>query len=140
VTGRVLTISVDFRSTGAIIERVNREYATELAAPGLPGFTALTAFRWDERREVVQVLKVEVGPEALDDTVDGLRLMEAPAVADFLQRIIGSLELRDKEGTGSPACRAMWRSRRRPGPAFGSTKPGLGEPGFRFRCRPAKAS
>ncbi len=106
--GELLSISVNFRSTGQILSRVNEVFEPVLGVDGQPGFTALSAHRRDEGREV-QALEVEIGPELLDDrgqpTADGVRLAEAGAVADFLVRVIGSLDIPDDDA-GAGATRA----------------------------------
>ena len=99
--GEVLSISVNFRSTKQILTRVNCVYRPVLDDDGQPGFTELSAYRPGDGPEV-QVLDVVIPEDILDDkgnpNADGVRQVEAACVADFLQRIIGSLDIPDGNG------------------------------------------
>lgn len=100
-TGEVLSISVNFRSTEQILSHINRVYQPVLDSDGQPGFAELSAYRPDNG-PLVQVLDVQIPEDMLDDrgnpNSEGVRQVEAACVADFLQRIIGSLDIPARAG------------------------------------------
>jgi len=95
----VVSIATNFRSTAAILQFVNQQFATVLSEEfKQPGFTALDAFHPDHDGVVpVAALDVFVADENGKASVERQRDGEADVVAEFCARMIGSYQFPDRK-------------------------------------------
>lgn len=117
----VLEVTANFRSLSPILDWVNQRFSAPLSADGQPGFQDLAATKQpgsDEPRVVALDVQVEVDKPKQQE----IRDLEAAAVAQLCQRLIGSypLEGRDADRLVSagdiallaPAGTELWRYER----------------------------
>jgi exodeoxyribonuclease-5 len=97
----VLSIATNFRSDAPILDFVNQRFAAPLSAPGQPGFMPLDAFNPGTAQPSVVALDLPGDVEG----GDAVRQSEADGVADYCQRLIGHVQLRDQQGA-MRLCRA----------------------------------
>lgn len=90
----VVSVAQNFRSVHGILEWVNRHFEGPLRAEGQPGFAHLFAAAGGSDAASVASFDIEV-----DSTkADVIRDAEAEAVAALCDRLIGSLEIRGRDG------------------------------------------
>jgi len=93
----VLEIVANFRSVEPILTFVNDKFANPLsAAVGQPGFTALAATRKAEK-DAHSVAALDVIIEDDKPGADGLRDAEADRVAELCSRLVGNLQVKDRD-------------------------------------------
>jgi ATP-dependent exoDNAse (exonuclease V) beta subunit len=102
----ILSIAVNFRSCGPILEHVNQRFAGPLALAGQPGFIELQA--WHPPREggpCVSALEVLVADETGRASAEMMRDGEAEAVARLCAYLIGNELIKDPETGQRRLCR-----------------------------------
>jgi exodeoxyribonuclease-5 len=93
----VLEIVANFRSVEPILTFVNDKFANPLSATvGQPGFTALAATRKAEK-DALAVAALDITIEDDKPGADGLRDAEADRVAELCSRLVGNLQVKDRE-------------------------------------------
>jgi len=95
----LLEIVANFRSVEPILALVNDKFFRPLSSEsGQPGFTALAATCIAERN-ALSVAGLDVVVEAEKPTADVLRDAEADQVAELCTRLVGNLQVRDRDKT-----------------------------------------
>lgn len=89
-SGRILTITDNFRSRSGVIDHVNEVFHDVLTADGQPGFVALTSTLDPPPLSVPSAAKLTVNVPR-DARADEQRDAEAEAVAELCSRLIGAL-------------------------------------------------
>lgn len=99
--GAVIAITANFRSQQPIIDHVNTCFAPVLNATGQPGYVALEATMEEDTFALPRVVKttIDIPDQARADEV---REIEAAAVAEICERLIGSLMIRRADGRKAP--------------------------------------
>ena len=93
----VLEIVANFRSVEPILTFVNDKFANPLSSTvGQPGFTALAATRKAEK-DALAVAALDITIEDDKPGADGLRDAEADRVAELCSRLVGNLQVKDRE-------------------------------------------
>jgi exodeoxyribonuclease-5 len=93
----VLEIVANFRSVEPILSFVNVRFANPLStAAGQPGFTALAATRKAEKG-ALSVAALDITIEDDKPGADGLRDAEADRVAELCSRLVGNLQVKDRD-------------------------------------------
>ena len=93
----VLEIVANFRSVEPILSCVNDKFANALSsAVGQPGFTALAATRKADK-DAFSVAALEITIQDDKPGADGLRDAEADRVAELCLRLVGNLQVRDRD-------------------------------------------
>src|SRR5262245_2147063 len=93
----VLEIVANFRSVEPILTFVNDKFANPLSATvGQPGFTALAATRKGEK-DMLAVGALDITIEDDKPGAGGLRDAEADRVAELCSRLVGNLQVKDRE-------------------------------------------
>lgn len=93
----VLEIVANFRSVAPILSFVNDKFANPLsAAAGQPGFTSLAATRKAEK-DAPSVAALDITIQDDKPGADGLRDAEADRVAELCSRLVGNLQVRDRD-------------------------------------------
>ncbi len=99
--GSIIAITQNFRSVPGILDWVNRHFEGPLTAEGQPGFAHLfAAVAGEADQQSVVALSVEIA----EATASLIRDAEAEAVADLCAAMIGTRQVRERDGTR--ACRA----------------------------------
>lgn len=91
-SGRILTITANFRSRGGVIEHVNEVFRQVLAADGQPGFVELTSTLDPPPLPLPSAAKLTVNVPR-DARANEQRDAEAEAVAELCAKLIGSLSI-----------------------------------------------
>jgi ATP-dependent exoDNAse (exonuclease V) beta subunit len=99
----LLEIVANFRSLEPILNFVNARFAKPLSLEeGQPGFTALAATR-SAKKDSLPVAALDIQVDGEKPTANVLRDAEAERVAELCVRLVGNLQVRDRDGTR--ACR-----------------------------------
>jgi exodeoxyribonuclease-5 len=102
----VISIAVNFRSCGPILQHVNERFAGPLAQAGQPGFIELQAFHpARDGGPCVSALDVAVAGENGRATADEMRDGEAEAVARLCAHLIGREVIKDPDTGELRTCR-----------------------------------
>lgn len=103
----VISIAVNFRSCGPILEYVNQRFSGPLGQAGQPGFTALEVFHAPRNGgPCVTSLEVAVADENGVATSTDVRDGEAEAVAKLCAHLIGNERITDPMTSERRPCRA----------------------------------
>lgn len=99
----LLEIVANFRSVEPILDFVNARFAKPLSLEaGQPGFTALAATR-SAKKDTPAVAALDIQVDVEKPTANVLRDAEAERVAELCVRLVGNLQVRDRDETR--ACR-----------------------------------
>ena len=95
----LLEIVANFRSLEPILNFVNARFAKPLSLEeGQPGFTALAATR-SAKKDSLAVASLDIQVDGEKPTANVLRDAEAERVAELCVRLVGNLQVRDRDGT-----------------------------------------
>ena len=99
----LLEIVANFRSLEPILDFVNEKFAKPLSLEaGQPGFTALAATR-SAKKDSLAVAALDIQVAGEKPAANVLRDAEAERVAELCVRLVGNLQVQDRDGTR--ACR-----------------------------------
>ncbi len=96
----VVQVTANFRSEPAILEHVNSCFRMPLAAPGQPGYVALAPTLGLHDGSVPCAAKITIDVRAL--SAGQQRDAEAEAVAALCSRIVGTVDIRRRDGVRTP--------------------------------------
>ena len=97
----IIQITANFRSRPAILNHINRCFATPLSARNQPGYVELapTLDPPDHDLPCAAKITIDLPP---DSRAAQIREAEAEAVADLCARLIGNVTIRDEDGDLAP--------------------------------------
>lgn len=103
----VLSVSTNFRSLSSILDHVNTMFEPVLSIEGQPGFTELSAHRTSDKQAVAffDIDDVTARDDGADPRIGDVREREAEAVAEICAKLIGNLQVEDRNGELHP-CKA----------------------------------
>lgn len=103
----VISIVVNFRSSGPILDYVNERFSAPLGRAGQPGFTALVPFYGPRKGgPCVTQLEIAVADEEGKASSTAMRDAEAEAVAKLCAHLIGNEQIVDPSTREQRPCRA----------------------------------
>jgi ATP-dependent exoDNAse (exonuclease V) beta subunit len=99
--GALVAITANFRSRGPIIEFVNLNFAEVFDGGSQPAYVALHPTIEQQPEVVPHVVRLSIGTE--DEGPGEVRRLEALAVGEICDQLIGRLPVRQKDGSSRPA-------------------------------------
>jgi ATP-dependent exoDNAse (exonuclease V) beta subunit len=99
--GALVTITANFRSRSSIIDFVNLNFAEVFDGGGQPAYVALHSTIEQQAAVMPHVVRLSIGTE--DEGPGEVRRLEALAVGEICDQLIGRLPVRQKDGSLRPA-------------------------------------
>ena len=99
--GALVEITANFRSRGSIIDFVNLNFAGVFDGGSQPAYVALRPTIEQQSAVMPHVVRLSIGTE--DEGPGEVRRLEALAVAEICDELIGRLPVRQKDGSLRPA-------------------------------------
>lgn len=99
--GALVAITANFRSRGPIIEFVNLNFAEVFDGGSQPAYVSLHPTIEQQPEVVPHVVRLSIGTE--DEGPGEVRRLEALAVGEICDQLIGRLPVRQKDGSSRPA-------------------------------------
>ncbi|AZO34826.1 MAG: DNA helicase UvrD [Mesorhizobium sp.] len=96
----IIRLTANFRSAPEILEHVNSFFRAPLSIEGQPGYVELDTTLPASRGSLPGVCKLTLDVQAM--SAARLRELEAQKVSDLCRRLVGSIEVRGRDGTYRP--------------------------------------